>query len=108
MKISNNALIVASVLKMKGVGNAWVVENINANSTEIEIIERLAHKKQKSYKDAEFDFYECKRAIESEIESLENYADGIIAFCDEGFPTCLLYTSPSPRDLSTSRMPSSA
>ena len=24
------------------------------------------------------------------------------------FPTCLLYTSPSPRDLSTSRMPSSA
>ena len=25
-----------------------------------------------------------------------------------GFQTCLLYTSPSPRDLSTSRMPSSA
>ena len=24
------------------------------------------------------------------------------------FPLCLLYTSPSPRDLSTSRMPSSA
>ena len=27
---------------------------------------------------------------------------------DEGVNTCLLYTSPSPRDLSTSRMPSSA
>ena len=26
----------------------------------------------------------------------------------EGPPSCLLYTSPSPRDLSTSRMPSSA
>ena len=26
----------------------------------------------------------------------------------DGFQTCLLYTSPSPRDLSTSRMPSSA
>ena len=25
-----------------------------------------------------------------------------------GYTTCLLYTSPSPRDLSTSRMPSSA
>lgn len=87
MKISKNALIVASVLKMKGVGNAWVVENINANSTEIEIIERLAHKKQKSYKDAEFEFYECKRDAKSEIKSLENYADGIIAFCDDGFPT---------------------
>jgi len=29
--------------------------------------------------------------------------------CDPGsLDTCLLYTSPSPRDLSTSRMPSSA
>ena len=27
---------------------------------------------------------------------------------DANFGTCLLYTSPSPRDLSTSRMPSSA
>ena len=30
------------------------------------------------------------------------------AFLDEIFKACLLYTSPSPRDLSTSRMPSSA
>ena len=28
--------------------------------------------------------------------------------CVAGYPNCLLYTSPSPRDLSTSRMPSSA
>ena len=27
---------------------------------------------------------------------------------EQGFDRCLLYTSPSPRDLSTSRMPSSA
>ena len=31
----------------------------------------------------------------------------IMRFC-QSFMTCLLYTSPSPRDLSTSRMPSSA
>lgn len=67
---------------MKGVGNAWVVENINANSTESSVIERLSRKNP----NAEFEFYECKRAVESEIELLENYADGIIAFCDEGFP----------------------
>ena len=30
------------------------------------------------------------------------------ALKDEGYKVCLLYTSPSPRDLSTSRMPSSA
>ena len=34
-----------------------------------------------------------------EIEYSDNYV---------GFDPCLLYTSPSPRDLSTSRMPSSA
>ena len=28
--------------------------------------------------------------------------------CDADYISCLLYTSPSPRDLSTSRMPSSA
>lgn len=85
MKISKNALIVASVLKMKGVRNAWVVENINADSSEIEIIKRL--QLLLKIKDAEFEFYECKRIAESEIESLENYADGVIAFCDKGFPT---------------------
>lgn len=83
MKISKNALIVASALKMKGVGNKWVVENITADSDESEIIKRLAHKNP----NAKFEFYECKRAVETEIELLENYADGIIAFCDEGFPT---------------------
>ena len=30
------------------------------------------------------------------------------ALADAMYDTCLLYTSPSPRDLSTSRMPSSA
>ena len=34
-----------------------------------------------------------------------NLLQSLVLAC---FPTCLLYTSPSPRDLSTSRMPSSA
>ena len=32
----------------------------------------------------------------------------VLEFAYVGYKTCLLYTSPSPRDLSTSRMPSSA
>ena len=39
-----------------------------------------------------------ERTVRTRIKRLE----------DEGVISCLLYTSPSPRDLSTSRMPSSA
>ena len=38
-------------------------------------------------------------------ELVEDTLNELLQFCVEG---CLLYTSPSPRDLSTSRMPSSA
>ena len=38
------------------------------------------------------------------METGEEWAEGSFEFCRD----CLLYTSPSPRDLSTSRMPSSA
>ena len=45
-------------------------------------------------------FHTAKRFVdEAKAEGHEVYV---------AYPTCLLYTSPSPRDLSTSRMPSSA
>ena len=53
-----------------------------------------------------------KAKLAKEIIALGNHGGGylFIGFSDdEGHPEiCLLYTSPSPRDLSTSRMPSSA
>ena len=45
--------------------------------------------------------YEC---ADNWVSSGNLNCDGII----QHFLSCLLYTSPSPRDLSTSRMPSSA
>ena len=41
------------------------------------------------------------------VLEVENSMSNLIVTEDD-LPTCLLYTSPSPRDLSTSRMPSSA
>ena len=43
-------------------------------------------------------------AMDFKYKDVEAMADGEIDLC----VICLLYTSPSPRDLSTSRMPSSA
>ena len=44
----------------------------------------------------------------SNLKELKNYLNDVKDFQFLAGGTCLLYTSPSPRDLSTSRMPSSA
>ena len=45
----------------------------------------------------------------SDNDEFETEADSIIDFAESNpFGTCLLYTSPSPRDVEESRMPSSA
>ena len=49
--------------------------------------------------------FTTKIAIHSGRDVIAPYR--CVALLDNGYP-CLLYTSPSPRDLSTSRMPSSA
>jgi len=51
------------------------------------------------------DFSALAKDVQSLVESARN---GIDSMHLEQLGTCLLYTSPSPRDLSTSRMPSSA
>ena len=40
--------------------------------------------------------------------TIEKNIIGVAVDAGSGLEACLLYTSPSPRDLSTSRMPSSA
>ena len=45
-----------------------------------------------------------KEHLKNDIDKLSNVSQEVYDFFDD----CLLYTSPSPRDLSTSRMPSSA
>ena len=51
-----------------------------------------------------------RKQIASAHEHMQALAGGrpSIMVGDFNYPLCLLYTSPSPRDLSTSRMPSSA
>ena len=51
---------------------------------------------EKSYSNKQHDHLICTRC------------DKVIEFCDPRLQGCLLYTSPSPRDVEESRMPSSA
>ena len=53
-------------------------------------------------------FPELKHSKDLRISGLEGWQDVDVQLQQAVFKGCLLYTSPSPRDLSTSRMPSSA
>ena len=48
------------------------------------------------------------RVYKYELSKLKTLFENLLANIDKMNIVCLLYTSPSPRDLSTSRMPSSA
>eukprot|EP00831_Metopus_contortus_P031996 TRINITY_DN25962_c0_g1_i3.p2 TRINITY_DN25962_c0_g1~~TRINITY_DN25962_c0_g1_i3.p2 ORF type:complete len:136 (-),score=17.30 TRINITY_DN25962_c0_g1_i3:141-548(-) len=58
------------------------------------------------YAEKNLDYGDASRAAGSSKRQYANY--NIITNTDSQLYSCLLYTSPSPRDLSTSRMPSSA
>ena len=53
-------------------------------------------------------FNEGRRFAQHVFMRIEYFLDCSLGFIDVRIISCLLYTSPSPRDLSTSRMPSSA
>lgn len=83
MKISENAINVAALLKIKSIGNAWIAENFTANLSEEEIIE---HIKQKNKTFSEEYFYDYQDKVKKELEALRDSIDGVIAFCDKEFP----------------------
>ena len=72
---------------------------------------KLTSEQAQEIKDQQSQEYKTKRVTAPELEKILYEALPIL---DHGFIRvvdymgCLLYTSPSPRDLSTSRMPSSA
>ena len=84
-----------------GVGEKWVVRNYGTSITADRYLNKI-DAQDRAIELQCFDFH---------VEEIKN-KDFIKQFplglnLDE-LETCLLYTSPSPRDLSTSRMPSSA
>ena len=58
--------------------------------------------------EAQGNYTEARQALEQQFREATAQKDQRIAELEARVRDCLLYTSPSPRDLSTSRMPSSA
>lgn len=79
--ITENAINIIAVLKVKNVGKSWIIKNISDNLSEEAIVTKL-----KDSKITLDDFYRYKEEAQNELESLEGYIDGCIAFCDDVFP----------------------
>ena len=94
--------------KYDGLDDAFNVETeiVSAEKESIEVAKKLERQKSDVDKDYEY----TRGNLYSIIEKGQEAINGILELAQESeMPrACLLYTSPSPRDLSTSRMPSSA
>ena len=80
-----------------------LAEKLERRNKEIEIIERVASQISKTLN--------LDAIAKTMLISMEEYFDfkhSMILLLDGSESTCLLYTSPSPRDATLSRMPSSA
>ena len=90
-------------LKIIGLGES---KNINSNDIRnslADVVRKSADKEEKIRILFPWELIDSQEEIQSFGESAR-----LSAYKDNRFNSCLLYTSPSPRDLSTSRMPSSA
>ena len=62
----------------------------------------------RAFEDVAISNYGFKRLVIVQLSGGNDGLNTIIPYRNDIYYSCLLYTSPSPRDLSTSRMPSSA
>ena len=76
-----------------------------AVGNDMPIILRFSQWKQQDYKAR---LAETPQALEAFLRVFADAGVDVLHCSQRRFWDCLLYTSPSPRDLSTSRMPSSA
>jgi len=115
----NDTLIVASVSCIYGLGEPEVYFEMLVFLEEGQTIERdrvLRKLVDIQYQRNDYDFHRGTFRVRGDTVEIfpayeENRAVRVEFFGDEVealYEICLLYTSPSPRDLSTSRMPSSA
>lgn len=86
MKYTENSLNILTAKSFKGVGNAWIVKNLQGNESVGTIVNLL----KKSIKEETVDVekFEClKRKFEAMLlKKFENYCDGFVALGDPLFP----------------------
>lgn len=83
MKYTTNAINILTAQMYKGIGNAWVVQNIHPHITITQIVELL---KTRKINTTEEEFLSRRRLIMNRLPHLYDRIDGITAFGDDDFP----------------------
>ena len=95
-------LLIKNGLIIDGTGNPGFFGSVGIKDNTVTIVRSDSGQKAKKTIDA------TNRVVSPGFIDVHAHSALMILNDPDHLPNCLLYTSPSPRDLSTSRMPSSA
>lgn len=86
MKYTENALNILTAKSYKGIGNAWIVKNLQGNESVDKIVSSLNNKIKGDPTNIE-EFNHLKRDFENKlVEKFESCCDGFVALGDNYFP----------------------
>jgi DNA processing protein len=86
MKFTDNALNVLVAMTYKGIGRAWIVQNIKGNESTDRMVALLNQTTKENRLISTYEFDEKKRAISTKLKQLEGFVHGVVAIADSDFP----------------------
>jgi DNA processing protein len=86
MKYTNNAVNILAIKSYKGIGSAWIVNNLKGHESEEKIVFLLNEKSKQNEEITIHDFENRKRQLRDSFDNLEECCDGIVALGDKNFP----------------------
>jgi DNA processing protein len=85
MKYTDNSLNILTVKSYKGIGNAWIVKNLEGNASIEKIVSLINNKIKDPTTTSEFE--NLKKQFEQKLlNKFENICDGFVALGDHNFP----------------------
>jgi DNA processing protein len=86
MKYSENAVNIITAKRFKGIGRAWIAKNLRGNESIEQIVSLLNSNSRRENAVNINDFNEEKRRVIGQLDSINEYCDGVVALGDSKFP----------------------
>jgi len=86
MNYTENAINVMAAKTYKGVGRAWIVNNLSSPKSDIEIVDLLNISIKKNQEVTVYDFNRKKIILRQILAKEKNAMDGVVAIGDDNFP----------------------